>query len=120
MRSLKLQGPEFSDWVCDNSSWYVKKKTQAKLNKHYPKFSLTKAAVRDNDSQLYFSMSIDVEAFYLRNRSALAVICWVINHCLEVSCKVDQITSADLLLCDLLHCDLLLNKSRTRADLFRF
>ena len=23
------------------------------------------------------------------------MICWVINHCLEVSCKVDQITSAE-------------------------
>ena len=32
--------------------------------------------------------------FYLRNRSALAVNCWVIIHCLEVSCKEDQITSA--------------------------
>ena len=32
---------------------------------------------------------------YLRNRSALAVICWVINHSLEVSCKIDQITSAE-------------------------
>ena len=31
---------------------------------------------------------------YLRNRSALAVNCWVIIHCLEVSCKEDQITSA--------------------------
>ena len=31
----------------------------------------------------------------LRNRSALAVIYWVINHCLEVSCKVDQITSTE-------------------------
>ena len=30
----------------------------------------------------------------LRNRSALAVNCWVIIHCLEVSCKEDQITSA--------------------------
>ena len=28
----------------------------------------------------------------LRNRSALAVICSVIIHCLEVSCKEDQIT----------------------------
>ena len=27
----------------------------------------------------------------LRNRSALAVNCWVIIHCLEVICKVDQI-----------------------------
>ena len=30
----------------------------------------------------------------LRNRSAPAVNCWVIIHCLEVSCKEDQITSA--------------------------
>ena len=30
-----------------------------------------------------------------RSRSALAVICWVINHCLEVSCEVVQITSAE-------------------------
>ena len=30
----------------------------------------------------------------LRNRSALAVNCCVIIHCLEVSCKGDQITSA--------------------------
>ena len=31
---------------------------------------------------------------YLRNKSAPAVNCWVIIHCLEVSCKEDQITSA--------------------------
>ena len=31
---------------------------------------------------------------YLRNRSALAVNCCVIIHCLEVSCKEDQSTSA--------------------------
>ena len=31
---------------------------------------------------------------YLRNRSVPAVNCWVIIHCLEVSCKEDQITSA--------------------------
>ena len=30
----------------------------------------------------------------LRNRSAPAVNCCVIIHCLEVSCKEDQITSA--------------------------
>ena len=30
----------------------------------------------------------------LRNRSALAVNCCVIIHCLEFSCKEDQITSA--------------------------
>ena len=33
-------------------------------------------------------------ALCLRNRSAPAVNCWVIIHCLEVSCKEDQITSA--------------------------
>ena len=32
---------------------------------------------------------------YLRNRSALARICWVINHWLEVSCKVDEMTSME-------------------------
>ena len=32
--------------------------------------------------------------FQLRNRSAPAVNCWVIIHCSEVSCKEDQITSA--------------------------
>ena len=31
---------------------------------------------------------------YLRNRSAPLVNCWVIIHCLEVSCKEDQTTSA--------------------------
>ena len=31
---------------------------------------------------------------YLRNRSATAVNCWVIIHCLEVNCKEDQITRA--------------------------
>ena len=30
----------------------------------------------------------------LRNRSAPAVNCWVIIHCLEVCCKEDQITSS--------------------------
>ena len=29
----------------------------------------------------------------LRNRSALAVNCCIIIHCLEVSCKEDQVTS---------------------------
>ena len=31
--------------------------------------------------------------FYLRNRSALAVNCCIIIHCLDVSCKEDQIMS---------------------------
>ena len=30
----------------------------------------------------------------LRNRLTLAVNCWVIIHCLDVSCKGDQITNA--------------------------
>ena len=30
---------------------------------------------------------------YLRNRSALTVNCFVIIHCLEISCNEDQITS---------------------------
>ena len=34
------------------------------------------------------------QIFYLRNRSAPAVNCWVIIHRLEVRCKEDQITSA--------------------------
>ena len=36
----------------------------------------------------------DISCFQLRNRSAPAVNCWVIIHCLEVSCKEDKITSA--------------------------
>ena len=39
---------------------------------------------------LWFEGKLPV-AVYLRNRSALALICWVINHGLEVSCKVDYI-----------------------------
>ena len=39
---------------------------------------------------LYIAENIE----YLRNRSALAVSCWVIILCLEVSCKADQIMSA--------------------------
>ena len=37
---------------------------------------------------------IGVHLGYSRSRSAPAVNCWVIFHCLEVSCKEDQITSA--------------------------
>ena len=47
-------------------------------------------------SQLIWIYTVCHSVCELRNRSALAVICWVINHCLEVSCKVDQITSAEL------------------------
>ena len=36
------------------------------------------------------------KCLYLRNRSALAVNCCLIIHCLEVSCKEDQITSAKI------------------------
>ena len=43
---------------------------------------------------LHVYRNIRQQLFYLRNRSALAVNCLVIIHCLEVSCKEDQITSA--------------------------
>ena len=43
---------------------------------------------------LYFVRKHWTKSNYLRNRSAPAVNCWVIIHCLEVSCKEDQITSA--------------------------
>ena len=36
----------------------------------------------------------ELNVFNLRNRSAPAVNCWVIIHCLEVICKEDQTTSA--------------------------
>ena len=35
----------------------------------------------------------NIRVRYLRNRSVLAVNCCIITHCLEVSCKEDQITS---------------------------
>ena len=41
----------------------------------------------------------DTEQIYnvfLRNRSALEVNCCIIIHCLDDSCKGDQITSAQL------------------------
>ena len=37
---------------------------------------------------------IGVPSIYLRNRSAPVVNCCLIIHCSEVSCKEDQITSA--------------------------
>ena len=37
--------------------------------------------------------TVQKETFKLRNRSALTVICCIIIHCLEVSCKEDQIKS---------------------------
>ena len=39
---------------------------------------------------LCFFKYLYTNRFYLRNRSALAVNCEVIIHCLEVSCKEDQ------------------------------
>ena len=44
----------------------------------------------DDDTTLFYSRDVT----YLRNRSAPAVNCWVIIHCLEISCKEDQILSA--------------------------
>ena len=43
---------------------------------------------------LEYSKAIIIKWICLRNRSSLAVICWIIIHCLEGSCKGDQITSA--------------------------
>ena len=58
------------------------------------------------------------ERFYLRNRSALAVNCSVIMHCLEVSCQEDQITSTQPTSYNWwTNSELLHNNSRTRADL---
>ena len=39
-------------------------------------------------------LASEVSSVIIKTRSALAVNCWVIIHCLEVSCKEDQITSA--------------------------
>ena len=50
----------------------------------------------------------------LRNRSAPAVNCWVIIHCLEVSCKEDQIMSAQR------ECFIFVQLTGIGADLFRF
>ena len=43
--------------------------------------------------KISIKLCISVPEDCLRNRSALAVNCCVIIHCLEVSCKEDQITS---------------------------
>ena len=68
--------------------------------------------------------ALHMEIHYLRNRSAPAVNCWVIIHCLEVSCKENQITSAQrewfIFLQLTTNSELLLNNSRNGADLFRF
>ena len=53
------------------------------------------AVERSSRSQkfiLVLKLEFSFHICWLRNRSSLAVICWVINRCLEVSCKVDQIT----------------------------
>ena len=61
---------------------------------------------------------------WLINGSALAVNCCIIVHCLEVSCKEDQITSLQpewfIFVQLMTNSELLLKKSRTRADLFWF
>ena len=43
-----------------------------------------------------FNWRINIAALRLRNRLALAVNCWGINHSLEDSCKVDYITRVKL------------------------
>ena len=54
--------------------------------------------------------------FYLRNRPALAVICRLIIHCLEVSCNEDQIMS-DLFKEDQIMSDLSVYKGLTKSEL---
>ena len=61
-----------------------------------------------------------MNSFNLRNRSALAVNCCIIIHCLEVICKEDQITSDLSSYNGRTNSELVLNNSCTRADLFRF
>ena len=65
---------------------------------------------RPAQSQNWFK--IDKSSLELRNGSALAVIFCVIIHCLEIS-VVERRSNHE-------HIELLPNKSRTRADLFRF
>ena len=43
--------------------------------------------------------SVNKDCLYFRNRSALAVNCCVIIHCLEVSCKEDQTTELKFEVC---------------------
>ena len=52
------------------------------------------SAIKGRHFPNIWTMLLQNNKFGLRNRSALAVNCWVIMHCLEVSCKGDQITSA--------------------------
>ena len=47
-----------------------------------------------NMTQYPASKQAKKQELYLRNRSPPPVNCWVIIHCLEVSCKEDQITGA--------------------------
>ena len=53
-------------------------------------------SVQSKCCSFFFFPTVFLFCFFLdlRNRSAPAVNCWVIIHCLEVSCKEDQITSA--------------------------
>ena len=44
------------------------------------------------ETKIYEEYKIQSGVRCLRNRSALAVNCCVLIHCLEVSCKEDQIT----------------------------
>ena len=60
-------------------------------------FSQSEKAFSGSSITIFHNASLDwIHVVDLRNRSTLAVICCVIiNHCLEVSCKVDEITSAE-------------------------
>ena len=51
--------------------------------------------LKKNGFHIFYHMQ-RIVGIFARNRSDLAVNCRVIIHCLEVSCKEDKVTSADL------------------------
>ena len=54
-----------------------------------------KFLLRILNSKLFSKLAYDFKhTTNLRDRSAIAVTCCVIIHCLEISCKDDQTTSA--------------------------
>ena len=61
---------------------------------HFANFTLWKIGTILHSAWKIRTNTSHISCQYLRNRSALAVNCWVIIHCLEVSCIEDQITSA--------------------------
>ena len=101
----------YLQWLCHSGEWAVARGPLVILLVFF--FSLS----------WYSSSSVKISWLCLRNRSALAVIYWVINHCLEISCKEDQIMSVEhewYIYLQPTNCDLFLNKSHTKADLIGY